>query len=102
MKTIGDRLRWLREERADLSQREMADLLASHVMEDGCSHASVGHWERGMTSPRVYVVAWLCRRFSVSPTWVLLGEGPRRMGEGEPDAYELARRVQEAVEDSLS
>ena len=40
----------------------------------GVAQNSFGHWRNG-TKPRLEAVIKLCRTFSLSPRWLLLGEG---------------------------
>ena len=43
-----------------------------------------GRYERGEVKPDIEFIEKVCRTFNVSPTWLILGEGPMRPGEITP------------------
>ncbi|BFH18033.1 helix-turn-helix domain-containing protein [Paenibacillus melissococcoides] len=65
MKTIGERLRFLREQ-AGLSMNELEDSI-------GASRGSVNKWEKGSIPGGKYLIT-LSDYFNVSTDWILKGE----------------------------
>lgn len=74
MSTFQERLKQVR---GKLDQGEMSAQLGIHL-------TSYGRYERGERSPDLEFIEKVCRTFNVSPTWLILGEGP--MHRDEPPA----------------
>lgn len=74
MSTFPERLKQVR---GKLDQGEMSTQLGIHL-------TSYGRYERGERSPDLEFIEKVCRTFNVSPTWLILGEGPMRPGEITP------------------
>ncbi len=47
----------------------------------GIHLTSYGRYERGERSPDLEFIEKVCREFNISPTWLILGEGPMRLEE---------------------
>jgi len=101
MSTFQDRLKQVR---GKLDQGEMSARFGIHL-------TSYGRYERGERSPDLEFIDKVCRTFNVSPTWLILGEGPMSLNEvrepapvapASPLDHELLRHVIEGVEDGLS
>lgn len=60
--------------RGELTQAEFADKLGIHKN-------TVGRYERGETEPDLSVAAKIYTEFEFLPLWLILGEGPMRLGE---------------------
>jgi len=74
--SIGDRLKALR---GDSSQGDFSQRIGFHKN-------TVGKYERGERTPDVDFLRTVCERLSVSPDWLLWGQGPMRRGESAPAA----------------
>ncbi|EZP81487.1 hypothetical protein BV97_02705 [Novosphingobium resinovorum] len=81
MLSVGARLAELRGE-ADLSQAEFA-------VRVGTSQSAFATYEKGLRETPLSVVTAACKEFDVNPTWLLFGEGAKRIA----DASELAARA---------
>ena len=78
--SIGDRLKALR---GDSSQGDFSQRIGFHKN-------TVGKYERGERTPDVDFLRTVCERLSVSPDWLLWGQGPIRRGENAPAAPHTA------------
>ena len=68
MKTgIGQRIRELR---GDMNQRDFGSQFSGHTN-------TIGRYESEESSPKADFLLALCRHYNISPTWLLLGQGPR-------------------------
>lgn len=101
MVEFQDRLKQIR---GKLTQDEISSRLDIHAI-------TYGRYERGERLPDAEFVEKVCRTFNVSPTWLILGEGPMSLNEvrepgpaapASPLDHELLRHVIEGVEDGLS
>lgn len=85
MNTFSDRLVTIRKKH---SQTKLAEWL-------GVSVRSLLHYEKGERFPNAERLELLCRSASISPTWLILGEGPMLLTEddtGQPK--ELIEQLQ--------
>jgi len=100
MSKFQDRLRQVR---GKLTQEEISNQLDIHSI-------TYGRYERGERSPGVEFVEKVCRAFNISPTWLILGEGPMRLDEAAVPApapaaplnQELLRQVLAGVKKGLA
>lgn len=94
MDSLGKRLRAAR---GKLSQSD----LAAQV---GVAHNTLSRWERDQQIPDANSLAAICSKLSISPAWMLLGEGDMHGGPAPsrpvPDK-EILRSALEAVEEGL-
>jgi transcriptional regulator with XRE-family HTH domain len=72
---LGSRIK---EVRGQLNQEEFSQLL-------GVNRNTLRAYERGVHQPNAEFLALLSSKFSLSPAWILLGEGPRHK-DGQPEA----------------
>jgi hypothetical protein len=54
-----------------LSHREVGDLV-------GLPGETIRRYRKGITAVPLFVAAELCQKLDLSPTWLMLGEGPHR------------------------
>lgn len=77
--TLGDRLKWVRENRLRLGSLREAERYFEAMPPDEApgdvSWATVGRYERGERLPRVDYVLTMVEKGQVSVRWVMQGEG---------------------------
>lgn len=86
MSTFQERLKILRGQE---SQAKFAEMV-------GIPQTTLGRYERGESQPDVEFATRICTELRVSPSWLLLGDGPMRQGQSTQDAIpgsEVARRL---------
>lgn len=76
MGSFQDRLKQVR---GKITQADMSDKL-------GIPFVSYGRYERGERSPDLEFIEKVCQTFDISPTWLILGEGPMHRGEASEAA----------------
>lgn len=72
---FNERIRALR---GEMTQADFANRAGINVN-------TLRNYERGDSIPNLEVAASICRYFSVSSDWLMLGEGPMRRGDSAPD-----------------
>ena len=70
MKTLGERIRFIRGEE---SQAEFAERV-------GIAKGSIGGYENGRNSPSADVILKICLSYDISSEWLLKGEGSMHIG----------------------
>lgn len=96
METIGERLKRLRTEILDISQKEMGRLAGK------ISKAAVSQWEHGTSSPERDALLSLQKEKNIDPEWVMTGKGEPFLGQGiregqaeySPAAAALSKRIE--------
>lgn len=86
MNTFQERLKTLRGQE---SQAKFAEMV-------GIPQTTLGRYERGDSQPDVEFATRICTELRVNPSWLLLGDGPMRLGQSTQDAIpgsEVARRL---------
>jgi transcriptional regulator with XRE-family HTH domain len=78
--TLGDRLRWVRENVLRLGTHALATRLEGEEIE-GTSNASITRYETGERSPSIAYVATIARLSGVSLDWVVLNRQPASEAE---------------------
>lgn len=102
MDAFQDRLKLIR---GKLTQDDLSKLLDIHLV-------TYGRYERGERSPDGQFIEKICRVFNISPTWLILGEGPMRLDEALSDSaraaspasldHELLRQIIAGVKQGLA
>ncbi|WP_254865826.1 XRE family transcriptional regulator, partial [Vibrio parahaemolyticus] len=78
--TIANRLRVLREEKFNISKREMAERL-------GVSQSAVNQWEKGINLPSQKHLITISEKFDVSYEWLINGTSDEGRDNGLSIAY---------------
>jgi len=76
MTSIGERIRKLR-------GKESVTSFSNKI---GVHRNTLPRYESGERKPDTDFIATLCREYQVSPTWLLLGEGPKELAPYQADA----------------
>ena len=79
--------------------RESQDIFAAKI---GLSRATLSLYERGASQPNAEVLRKICDFTTVSPAWLLLGQGPMRLDEApvqdDSGILSLPLSIQEHIE----
>lgn len=78
--TLGERLRWVRENVLRLSTHGLAEKLEAEEVDDS-SNASVTRYEQGKRVPKVEYVAAIAQMAGVSLDWIVLNRQPQSEAE---------------------